>query len=229
MKGTTHMAVGTLTGGLLLATALANQSMSLEIFGYTAQPILITMAAAIGGLAPDVDMAKSRAGSFLRKLLKRSILLAAFILLGLFFAPEIPFLQNIPDIGVGVNRGILIIFAAFCIALLVIIEKAKHRGFTHTLAGLLLIASPFGFMAITGVIFPGANLVFSAQMGFVIGWFSHMAIDTLNPKGVPWLWPIIKYRFKIIKITTGSSGEDSFLVVSTILFIMVYGLIFISF
>ncbi len=39
-----------------------------------------------------------------------------------------------------------------------------------------------------------------------IGYVSHLALDTLNPAGVPWLWPW-KFRFRIPMVQTGGLLE----------------------
>ena len=213
------MAVGGMAGGVTIALAVAARSFSLDVAGYDVYPWIVTVAAVFGGLAPDVDMAHSKGGRFLRKLLRTSLLLSAVFLLGLFF---VPFLQ---DYSGRVDFAVPAAFAAICIFIFVVIERSKHRGFTHTVVGLGVVASPGLFMAITSTQFVGADIVFAVQLGFSIGWLSHMVIDTFNKGGIPWLWPLTKKRFRVMYIGTGTGGEGKFMVACTIVFIMVYGLI----
>jgi len=227
MNGTTHMTIGGLTGGLILAQTMASNTLSLNFSGYEIYPLIVTVAAAIGGLAPDVDIAHSKAGRFLRSGLRMTLAASAIFLLAMVFMPQtgIAFLDGAVARGAEVNRGVPLVLAAFCGLIMLIIEKSKHRGFTHTIVGLLLVASPLLFMLITGVMFVGADIAVSAQIGFVLGWLSHMVADTFNRGGVPWLWPVLKKRFRVMRIRTGSGMESKFAVVCTLLFILCYAAI----
>jgi len=229
MNGTTHITIGGLTGGLALAVGITSRSMSIDFYHYEIYPLVVTFAGAIGGLAPDIDMAHSKAGRFLRKILRASLIASALFLFIMFFMPQtgITFLDGAIGMGARIDRGIPLVLAAFSIFILLIIEKTKHRGFTHTIVGLATIAAPLAFMVATGVQFIGANIAVSVQVGFVLGWFSHMIIDTFNSKGVSWLWPLTKKRLKIMRITTGSKKEDMFLMYCFVFFIMCYGLILV--
>jgi inner membrane protein len=70
-----------------------------------------------------------------------------------------------------------------------------HRGPLHSILGagiffvLILITLKFNF----------------ALLGLV-GYLSHMIMDSLNPPGVPWLWPI-KTHFRIPLIAVGGFME----------------------
>ena len=178
---------------------------------------MITAAAAVGGLAPDIDMAHSKAGRPLRKAL-RTVLIISAAFIGV--------MQFIPDTtGDGSGRSIPLILGIFCALILVIIEKSKHRGFTHTCACLLIVAAPLIYMIHSQPIFIGADIAVSAQIGFVLGWFSHMVIDTFNPLGTPWLWPLAKKHFSIMRINTGTMGERVFCIASVLLFAGCYSVI----
>jgi len=229
MNGTTHITIGGLTGGLVLAAGIASRSMSINFYDYEIYPLVVTFAGAIGGLAPDIDMAHSRAGRFLRKVLRVSLAASALFLFIMFFVPQtgVGFLDGAIGMGARVDRGIPLVLAAFSLFILFVIEKSKHRGFTHTITGLATVAAPLIFMVVTGAQFVGANIAVSVYMGFVLGWFSHMVIDTFNSKGVPWFWPLTKKRLKVMRITTGSKKEDMFLMYSFVFFVMCYGLILV--
>jgi len=227
MNGTTHMTIGALTGGLLLAHSIAASTLSLTISGYEVYPLIATAAAAMGGLSPDVDIAHSKAGRVLRKLLRTGFIASAVFMLLMAVMPQtgIEVLDGAIGMGASVNRGVPLILAAFCIFIMLVIEKSKHRGFTHTVIGLVLVAMPLGFMLITGVRFIGADIAASVQIGFVLGWLSHMVIDTFNRGGVPWLWPLTRKRIRVMRIGTGTKAEGKFAAASTLLFILCYILI----
>lgn len=70
----------------------------------------------------------------------------------------------------------------------------KHRGVTHSLAALIAL----GF--ITKTAYP------EILTPVLIGYGSHLVLDTLTPMGIPWLWPK-KTRYKIPIVKTGSVGE----------------------
>jgi len=227
MNGTTHMSIGGLTGGLVLAYSIANRTLSFGFSGYEIYPLVVVAAGAMGGLAPDVDMARSTAGRFLRKALRAGLIGSALFLVIMYFVPPtgIQVLDGAIGMGARVDRGVPLALAAFSIFVLAVIEKSKHRGFTHTTVGLLVVGAPLILMLITGTMFVGADIVVSAQIGFVLGWFSHMVIDSFNYPGTPWLWPVVRKHFRVMRIGSGTEGEVKFMAVSMVLFIMSYALI----
>jgi inner membrane protein len=52
----------------------------------------------------------------------------------------------------------------------------KHRGFTHSIQGMV------GFTAIIGMF----NLYWGLSFG--IGYFTHLILDAMTPSGVKWWW-----------------------------------------
>jgi len=221
------MGIGALTGGLVLAYGIANRTLSFGFSGYEIYPLIVAAAGAMGGLAPDVDMARSKAGKFLRQWLRAGFIASALFMVAMYFIPPtgIDILDGAIGMGARVDRGIPLILAAFCIFILAVIEKSKHRGFTHTPVGLAVVVSPLVFMLLTGTMFVGADIVVSVQIGFVLGWFSHMVIDSFNYPGTPWLWPLVKKHFNVMRIGSGTEGEAKFMAMSIVLFIMCYALI----
>jgi len=230
MNSTTHMTVGALSAGLLLAHSLSNgPQLSFELAGYQVYPLIAVFAGAMGGLAPDVDMAKSRARRFLRRVVRTCLILSALSLAIMYFIPPYgyEFWDGTVRLGAGADRGVSLVLAAFCIFIIVIAEKAKHRGFTHTVVGLAVVAAPLVFMLITGVMFVGAYIAVSAQIGFLLGWLSHMVIDSFNYPGTPWLWPLVKKHFRLMRIASGKEGEATFLLVCIVIFAACYAIIII--
>lgn len=78
----------------------------------------------------------------------------------------------------------------------------RHRGPVHTpilLAGLVLLLLPFAST--------GGGTVGWLLLGLGAGMLSHLVLDSLNPHGIMWLWPITKKRFRLLRISTGSWGE----------------------
>jgi membrane-bound metal-dependent hydrolase YbcI (DUF457 family) len=153
---------------------------------------------------------------------------SALFMILMFFMPEtgISFLDRaVTGMGAGIDRTIPLVLAAFCIAVMIIIEKSKHRGFTHTPAGLLVVSAPLIYMLLAKTMFAGADIAVSAQIGFVMGWFSHMIADTFNSPGIPWLGPIAKKRFRIMRITSGTGQEAAFRLISIAVFFVCYSII----
>lgn len=229
MNGTTHMIVGGLTGGLVFVYGIANHSMSLNFSGYEIYTFVVTVAGAVGGLAPDVDMRQSKAGKSLRKLLKTVMIISTVFLAAMPFISEtgIKILDRAVSFGASVDQKVPIVLVAFCILLMIVIEKSKHRGFTHTLVALFIVALPLFYMLYTKTVFIGADIVVSAQIGFVLGWFSHMLIDTFNYPGTPWLWPVVNNHFNIMRVDSGTIEETRFLVICVVVFIAGYTLILV--
>lgn len=82
----------------------------------------------------------------------------------------------------------------------------KHRGILHTpifLAVLAILAVP---------ICSAVPVQFSGELrqiivGMMIGYLSHLILDTLNPGGIMWLYPLSKKHYHIAQIKTGKLGE----------------------
>lgn len=85
-----------------------------------------------------------------------------------------------------------------------------HRGFTHTgvvgtaLFALLCASASAKHSVCTSI---AQSLIF----GFVMAYISHIIADSFNGKGVPLLWPVIKNKIHVMRITTGSWQEPCFL------------------
>lgn len=75
----------------------------------------------------------------------------------------------------------------------------KHRGWMHSLLGLIVFATLF--WTLNPKFVPGITL----------GYFLHLLADTLNPAGIPWLYPISRKRMYIIGIPSGSPLESIFI------------------
>lgn len=91
----------------------------------------------------------------------------------------------------------------------------SHRSATHSLAFCAVVA------AIMFVLHASTLYVYAALAGLL----SHLALDSLNPRGVPWLWPVGKHISTApLVITTGSAVEK--VVVLPVLYASVIYLLF---
>lgn len=112
----------------------------------------------------------------------------------------------------------------------------KHRQFCHTLCFMLLIGAGLVLLfALLGAqvgahIDAGllelarssgvplfrtiANVEVTTYLGkgcifLEAGMLSHLLLDTLNPEGIMWLYPIRKQRYHLLGIKTNSTGEQA--------------------
>lgn len=92
-------------------------------------------------------------------------------------------------------------------------RKLGHRKATHSLFAVTIC------MGLMYLLF-GNNYI---GLGLGIGYSSHLLLDMLNPRGVPLLYPFIKYKYKVGNIHTGEKGEEIiyFLLVVSLLIIIV--------
>lgn len=81
---------------------------------------------------------------------------------------------------------------------------AGHRGLFHSLIG----AAGAALLALTAL-HKWAPVYSSLWLPLVAGYLSHLVLDTLNPSGVPWLWPL-KQRVSIPLVRTRSVWERLF-------------------
>lgn len=88
-----------------------------------------------------------------------------------------------------------------------------HRSISHSLLGLAV----FGFLFQKLLIYVHTFLLVDINIvwwTFMLGYASHLVMDTLTKEGVPWLFPIpIRFGIppiKALRITTGKLIETSF-------------------
>lgn len=82
----------------------------------------------------------------------------------------------------------------------------KHRGIIHTPICMIILAM---LCSILMVVVPKDMHAIAVEIaeGILIGYFSHLLLDTFNPGGIMWLYPISKKYFHIAQIKTGTIGE----------------------
>lgn len=89
----------------------------------------------------------------------------------------------------------------------------KHRFLSHSLIGMagVGILLHFFLIGISGVLIVDMSVVW---WGFMLGFASHLLMDTLTKEGVPYLLPIsIRFGFppfEFLRITTGKYIEKAF-------------------
>ncbi|MDR2518778.1 MAG: metal-dependent hydrolase [Spirochaetaceae bacterium] len=218
MNGYTHMVIGGLCGGLPVAFSIAGRTLGFPVAEHTVYPFIGVLPAVIGALGPDIDMPNSKGGRRVRSFLKAAVALsgAAVLALSLY-------------ICFAEKAGRLIdalipcaVFFGLCCCLSLFIAKAKHRRETHSGLVLGILLLPFFYMIRFTAATVFTNALLSVWAGFCIGWFSHLAADTFNQKGVPWLYPLSKKHFHISKFVTGTAGEGLFRTFCIVLFVTVY-------
>ncbi len=86
-----------------------------------------------------------------------------------------------------------------------------HRHISHSILGLVL----FGFLSKIALTFLTKIVVFDPNIAwwtFMIGFFSHLVMDTFTEEGVPWLFPVpIKFGIPplhFLRIRTGGLVES---------------------
>lgn len=79
-----------------------------------------------------------------------------------------------------------------------------HRGIFHSPIG----AAGAALFALA-VFHKWAPVYSSLWLPLAAGYLSHLVLDTINPSGVPWLWPL-KQRVSIPLVRTGSIWEKLF-------------------
>jgi inner membrane protein len=86
---------------------------------------------------------------------------------------------------------------------------SKHRGFWHSIYGLLI------FIALATFIF-FINNAFLFVFALPVGYFLHLAADSFNVSGIKWLWKSNKLHLRW-KIKTGRVTEQLFFVLLILL------------
>lgn len=178
--------------GLACGVGLAFASGQTDDVAYLGLTIVVT---GIASILPDIDEDGSLINLFLFPVLKRAYrsiaLLSLGIILILFY-----FLRDLP-------LWVLLtgIFAAG-------VAYAPHRSVTHSLLALAYVT--------TTVYLISPSYAFATAVGY----FSHLFADTMNIKGVPYLWPYkTKFSFKKwgVQVKAGSEADKMIGTVAIIL------------
>lgn len=161
MMSKTHVTVG-IASSLGLALSFQNSPNN----------VLVAIAfGAMGGTAPDVDILDDdyKHDALIGQLIPLSL---CVFMLGLDWLFHFGILSSI------ISQNILAIVGI--IGYLILYIKgyhSEHRGFTHSFLSLLLFSIAISFIYPLAVPF------------YAIGYFSHLAIDLLNKKGIQLFFP----------------------------------------
>ncbi|KXS40929.1 MAG: putative membrane-bound metal-dependent hydrolase [Candidatus Frackibacter sp. T328-2] len=94
--------------------------------------------------------------------------------------------------------------------------RIRHRGFTHSFLGVLLVSLILSIIAVLGL---GNELLI---YGILIGYVSHVFIDLFNPDGVFLFFPSDR-RYSFANIKVGSRSENLVLfILGLVLILIVY-------
>ncbi|MBO9362107.1 MAG: metal-dependent hydrolase [Thermoflexus sp.] len=143
------------------------------------------LGGALGAFAsavPDVDL---DAGSVGRGAQTLGALAAAGGALGGYLLRS----SEVSAVGLG---------AGFLLWMLV---RLPHRGPTHSLA-MACLWSLLGALLLRD---PGLAGAWAA------GYLSHLLLDALTPRGIPWLWPFSRQRLRLARWRTGSLWDRGIL------------------
>ncbi len=157
----THLAVASVGGGLCATVALAGQAAPPNYM------VTLTLACAIGGILPDIDLEKSEPSRLLFSALGIVVAFAAVFSLAHKFS-----ILELWAIWLGVFA--LVRYGAFY----AFHKRTRHRGIFHS-----ILAAGF-FMALTAVIFdhifgePSA-LAWLAGLFLFIGFVIHLVLDEI--------------------------------------------------
>lgn len=101
----------------------------------------------------------------------------------------------IPDIdhpNSKISRFKVLGFPVFKPLAWIIFTLFGHRGATHTLWSLFLTSLPF---MLAPLFLPANSIILSVLIalfgiGYAVGYFSHLLLDSLTPSGTPFVWPL---------------------------------------
>ncbi|KGG81317.1 metal-dependent hydrolase [Caloranaerobacter azorensis] len=190
MKGKTHVMLGVAAG----ITAISDYSLE--------KGIIFISSTVLGSLMPDIDHPKSKLNQKLLFKKNRIFKFVFYIILSL----------GCIYFGISLNNKLLKILSIT----LAFTGLSHHRGFTHSLLGLLLFSMVVKILAIR------YNLI-GAYKGFVIGYISHLIADSFTKGGIELFYPCsIKIMFPF---TIKSGGNEEELILKGLYFYLIYVLL----
>ncbi len=173
MTGKTHMMIGTAAG-------------IIAFLNYPTQNGLVIIGASIfGSLVPDIDHPKSKFNQKILPIKNKFFRVIVYLLLGL----------GLCYISKEKNNQVFILLGIT----LVITSLSHHRGFTHSLLGLICFSS-IVYMAVI-------EYVPELYIGFVFGYISHLIADFTTKNGIEIFYPWGKNLSFLITIKTGGFLE----------------------
>lgn len=187
LKGKTHIMIGA-AAGITIAVKYPIEK----------QMLFLTFTT-LGSLIPDIDHPRSTLNQKILPIKNK-------------------FFKEIFYLGVGLGSiyfSYKLNIKAFTLIgiALILTGLSSHRGFTHSLLGLLIYWA--GIYYITNSVY---NLSM-AHIGFAIGYMSHLVADMMTNKGIQLFYPL-KPRVKFpLTITTGGIGEYVIMIIALVCFV----------
>jgi len=205
LLGETHM-----IAGALAAAAALSATGAPSVYWIPAMA-----AGAVAGLLPDLDMPDSTAGRAIpgfKALHNGKIIVPLAVATAVTWA--LPRFLNLSFLGDFHWDRAWIVLAVLTVGLglasWIFKDMFWHRGPTHSLLMWLLFTC--------GIKLLWSTVPWPIWMALSVGYLSHSVIDSFNPTGVAWLWPLSRRKFSVnhsvlllpfrpLVVTTGSFGE----------------------
>lgn len=196
MNYKTHLAGGALAGVVFSGLVVKDLGLMETIINTG----VITGMSLVGSLLPDIDKENTYISNRAKPVAKLASLTGHR---GMFHAPILwtLLLWVMLEFASGniAKTACIIIYVGYMISIL-----GNRRGVKN-----LYIILPSVLLGVILFLYDSTqlNLVW---LGLYIGVISHLVFDTLNKKGIPWLYPISKKKYHIAKIVTGGDFEIFF-------------------
>ena len=216
MTGNTHKRVAIATNIAVATTAMAITLSPMTVVHPQIPafiPLLWIPLAIPGGLAPDIDEPQAKASKWFRRVFTFTTpMLIVLFLIALY--------RNMNTIVLLSMVGALLL----TVAIRFISIYTQHRRETHSLFFLaILLAMSYTLAWSMSTIHPWLTLItWNLGIGFTIGAFSHLLVDSFNIRPGHWLYPLEYltrnrktgrlrlYIPTILKIRTNSPEEQVF-------------------
>ena len=219
MNRTTHIVAGT-CAGVIMSTIVVSNPLSVE--GAILSSVLIG-GSIWGSLLPDIDHPEST------------------------FGKKVPFISNLIS-ATGGHRGIThapLLYMLLLSLMLLITNKGIQffvvLGFEHFISKIIarliyklklkFLGKPYYLhwalylimIVLTCKFDEYLNILYIQMLiGAFVGALSHIFMDSLTTVGTPWLYPITKRKFRILKLKTGKDEGLGILIALMITVVTVY-------
>lgn len=179
MKGRNHVLI---TWGVVLPVLYPIISI------YPVETVLAFITLTLGCLTPDIDIKTStlfKGG----KSLQNGVTEPFYVLFGSFLFPFALFMRYLVAkpgqllVGVTTENEL----------------NTGHRGFTHTLPGLVSVITILGFYASVLLLYLNIyefQFLFVGLIGFTFGYILHLLQDSLTKSGILWIHPFSEIKLR---------------------------------
>lgn len=198
MMGTTHKAIGLVTGVAVTLYGIKN-------FG---EPLfaLAGLTASLGAILPDIDHNSTNIGKNRKKVVSFTSAMIKIAAIVSVFAIGLICVLN-EDYK---SLSILLVSVLAVSLFIVCMSKSKtgaklakfskkHRGIMHTLLVPFLLTIPLFFVK--------EYYISAPIIGLIAGYVSHLAADMFTVSGIPILFPLTMHNISLLPIRTGTIGE----------------------